>query len=409
MADFSSRSGAPTNAGPSRLSGAGLGGAPPGAAPARVSPLGNPILPVRARASASAVATTATAAAAPVAGAPTTSAPAANSAIAQFPPWTRPLEQGRTEILSFITKLRAGHRATAAEVARRQESVCSFLWHLEFGLGEPTPVSKGYPHRVDEALRSLTKEENREIMPEEVSRWAATITAKFERDNWSVSTPNNNNNANNNNANNIGESEDEDDTASAEDSEESDEDAAPAPAPAPAPILAVTAVAATATTPAFRLPPPNHPIWGTAGVMHGVYIRWQHGRRYGLDPRYAHQKRDAAVFGHNGLAPGAWWPLQVAAWFAGAHGSHIKGIFGSVAEGAYSVVVSGAATAYHGQNGDRDRGTVLFYSADSPDRNDTAAPSADTRALLRSEQTRRPVTTISDQPASGDTRAPGSF
>jgi hypothetical protein len=322
--------------------------------------------------------------------------------------------------------------------------VCSFLWHLEFGLGEPTPAVKGYPHRVDEALRSLTKEENREFMPEEVSRWAATITAKFERDNWGVRTPNNNTtnnhprpnnnnniagnssnrsnrnsinnnnnnnnnntsnagrsssnttntntNTNNNNANNTGESEDGDGTTSAEDSEESDEDAAPAPAPAPAPIHAATAVAATATTPAFRLPRPNHPIWGTAGVMHGIYIRWQHGRRsYALDPRYAHQRRDAAVFGHNGLAPGDWWPLQIAAWFAGAHGSHIKGIFGTPTEGAYSVVVSGAAAAYHGENGDRDRGSVLFYSADSPDRNDVAAPSADTRALLRSEQTRRPV------------------
>ncbi|KAH6637288.1 hypothetical protein F5144DRAFT_647404 [Chaetomium tenue] len=408
MADFppdsrapSNAGGAPTNApitaGPSRPScpsdpsGAGLGGSASGTMPVRVSSLGNSRLPIRAHTSASAASLSTDAASSP--GAPATSAAAADRATTQFPPWTRPLEEGRAEVLGFVGKLKAGNRASPVDVARRRKNVCSFLWHLEFGLGEPTPAVKGYPHRVDEALRALTREENSGYIPEQVSRWAATITAKLERDNWGVRTPsntatnnqtsnvsngNNNNrhrgNGNNNNtANNIGEA------------EEDDEDDA---APTPAPILAAAAV----TTPAFHLPPPNHPIWGTAGIMHGIYLQQGARRRsYAVDPRYAHQRRPADVFGANGLTPGDWWPLQIAAFFAGAHGSHIKGIFGSPTAGAYSVVVSGAAAAYHGQNGDRDRGGVVYYSADSPARNDVAAPSADTRALLRSERTRVPV------------------
>jgi hypothetical protein len=119
--------------------------------------------------------------------------------------------------------------------------------------------------------------------------------------------------------------------------------------------------------------------------------RPNHARSYHIDPRYADQKQPANHFGHNGLTPGSWWPLQLAAVYHGAHGSPIKGIFGTPTDGAYSIVVSGRATPYQDLN--EDRGGTLLYSADRP----TAAgdnilhPSADTRALLRSEQTRLPV------------------
>ncbi|KAH6845801.1 PUA-like domain-containing protein [Chaetomium sp. MPI-CAGE-AT-0009] len=400
MRELSSGRRAPTDISPSGPGGAGFSGAAPGAAPARLSPLGTSTFPVRARPSGSGAARAASAA--PITGDPNTSAPTPSPHRPQFAPWTQPLQRGRTEVLSFITKLKRHGRVNspAAEITRRQESVCSFLWHLEFGLGEPTPTLKGYPNRVDEALRALTNAEHDEYMPREVSRWAATIYAKFKRENWGVSTPPNGNNNNNNtggdsnnntnSTNDTAEAEDDDDTSSSESSEEEeDNDAAPAPPPGPAPIVAAPA---STTNAALRLPPPNHPIWGTAGVMHGVCLKLRpNGRSYLIDPRYADQRRDAAVFGHNGLTPGDWWPLQIAAFFRGAHGSHIKGIFGTASEGAYSVVVSGAAAAYHGHNRDRDQGGVLYYSADSPERNDVAAPSADTRALLRSHATGRPV------------------
>ncbi|KAK3299652.1 PUA-like domain-containing protein [Chaetomium fimeti] len=388
MRNISSGSGVPTNAGRSGLGGAGSGGAALGAAPARLAPSGNP-LPVRARPPGSVAARAATTA--PITGAPTTSAAAPNPRRPEFPPWTDPLERGWTEIMGFITKLKRHARGGIAdeEIARLQGHVCSFLWHLEFGLGDVSPTLKGYPNRVDDALRALTKEEHSNYMPSSVSRWAAAIYAKFERDNWVVGNPT----TSTNNANDGAEPKSDDDTSSADGTEEEDNDnAAPAQAQAPAPTPAPIIAAAASTSPALRLPPPSHPIWGTAGVMHGVCLKLRpNGRSYILDPRYAQQKRDAAVFGHNGLTPGAWWPLQIAAYFHGAHGSHIKGIFGTAHDGAYSIVVSGAAAAYHGHNRDRDGGTTLYYSADSPERNDVAAPSAETRALLRSQATRSPV------------------
>ncbi len=89
-----------------------------------------------------------------------------------------------------------------------------------------------------------------------------------------------------------------------------------------------------------RRPDPTHRIYGTNGIMRGILVtRGQRGRVYIFDPAY--QLRPAAVFGHNGLAVGQWWPLQKAAMRDGAHGSAQAGIHGRADDGAYSVVVSG--------------------------------------------------------------------
>lgn len=172
--------------------------------------------------------------------------------------------------------------------------------------------------------------------------------------------------------------------------------------------------------PALHLPPPNHPIWGQNGIMHGLYLQGAH--TYRVDPRYAGQQRSAFQYGHNGLTPGDWWPLQAVAVFHGAHGQRVRGISGDPQRGAYSIVISGMAPEY--RDLDRDGGEVVWYSADrpnvevglgprataNPNNNNnnngnsgnnqpaaalTPAPrpqySADTRALLASEQTGRPV------------------
>ncbi|KUI52554.1 E3 ubiquitin-protein ligase ORTHRUS 2, partial [Cytospora mali] len=112
---------------------------------------------------------------------------------------------------------------------------------------------------------------------------------------------------------------------------------------------AITATAtATATAPAaapaaariILRPPPDHPIWGVNGIMHGVMVS-MHGQKKDkmLDDRY--QRRDADVLGANGLVAGQWWPNQMAALFWGAHGHSQAGVFGSVKYGAISIVVAG--------------------------------------------------------------------
>ncbi|KAK0705814.1 PUA-like domain-containing protein [Apiosordaria backusii] len=138
----------------------------------------------------------------------------------------------------------------------------------------------------------------------------------------------------------------------------------------------------------IRPPPPNHPIYGRDGIMHGVicYRSPRRGITYKLNPAYGHQKVNAAVIGHNGLIPGDWWPLQMVALFRGAHGKSQGGIFGSVSMGAYSIVVSGGSAMY--REIDDDHGNVLYYSTDSKG---VASSSVGTQALDRSRETREPV------------------
>lgn len=140
----------------------------------------------------------------------------------------------------------------------------------------------------------------------------------------------------------------------------------------------------------IRAPPPNHQIFGKNGIMHGVVLKINPSRRdYILDSRY--QKRDAKVYGDNGLEPGDWWPLQIVALFHGAHGSKIGGISGNSETGAYSVVTSGGQY----EDLDQDHGNVLYYSGSgSHDNTDPKKPSPSTNATLAlqaSLRTGRPV------------------
>jgi len=103
------------------------------------------------------------------------------------------------------------------------------------------------------------------------------------------------------------------------------------------------------------------------------------------------KKRDAKVFGHNGLEPGQWWPLQICALRDGAHGSKMAGISGTGDDGCYSVVVSGGKSAAHGHGDykDIDNFETLWYSGtvalDKPGR-DASRPvvTPGTNALITS-------------------------
>lgn len=140
----------------------------------------------------------------------------------------------------------------------------------------------------------------------------------------------------------------------------------------------------------IRAPPPDHPIFGKNGIMHGVVLKVSGRRRdYILDSRY--KKRDAKVYGDNGLRPGAWWPMQIVALFNGAHGSKIGDISGNSETGAYSVVTSGGQY----EDLDQDQGNILYYSGSgSHDNTDPKKPSPSTNATLAlqaSLRTGRPV------------------
>lgn len=140
----------------------------------------------------------------------------------------------------------------------------------------------------------------------------------------------------------------------------------------------------------IRPPPPNHPIFGTQGIMHGVALKLGPRRKdYILDSRYP--KRDAKVFGHNGLTVGDWWPMQLLALFNGAHGARMGGIAGNAETGAYSVVTAGGPY----EDLDQDQGDILYYSGSrSHDNTDPKEPfpsSAATLALKSSLRLGKPV------------------
>lgn len=174
-----------------------------------------------------------------------------------------------------------------------------------------------------------------------------------------------------------------------------------------APALAAHPVAAHGNARIQRqqidhLPPPDHPIYGERGIMHGVIM--DKSAAYGPDGSHrrtvyrrhpAYTPKDAHVFGHNGLEVGRWWPQQLPALFHGAHGSSQGGIAGSAkAGGAYSIVASGG-NAHYGRLDD-DRGDVIYYSGSrshanrDPD-NFADPPSPFTLALEASLKSRNPV------------------
>jgi len=125
-----------------------------------------------------------------------------------------------------------------------------------------------------------------------------------------------------------------------------------------------------------------------AGVVHHVT---ETGKKY---PRLAVPARPANRFGHNGLALGTWWPLQLCARRDGAHGAPVAGIYGQLDVGAFSVISSGAS-GYEAS--DEDNGDVLYYSGSNgwkPDGSTEPVLTAHTRVLMRSCETGRPVRVI---------------
>lgn len=93
-----------------------------------------------------------------------------------------------------------------------------------------------------------------------------------------------------------------------------------------------------------RQPPPNHPIFGTAGIMRGILVDTSGGKvKRSIEPS---QIRNSKIVGHNGLTVGQWWPFQICALRDGAHGSMMSGIAGGENEGAFSIVVSGTSPQY---------------------------------------------------------------
>jgi len=137
-------------------------------------------------------------------------------------------------------------------------------------------------------------------------------------------------------------------------------------------------------------PPPNHPIFGLKGIMHGVALKVGPKRNdYVRDLRYPQRK--AKVYGHNGLEVGSWWLMQLLALFHGAHGMKVGGIAGNTKNGAYSVVTAGGDY----EELDQDEGDVLYYSADRSHKNtDPKEPfpsSTPTLALKASLRMGKPV------------------
>lgn len=126
--------------------------------------------------------------------------------------------------------------------------------------------------------------------------------------------------------------------------------------------------------------------------MHGLMQGGVQRRSNRFDPRYITEKKNAKVFGHNGLTPGDWWPLVHVALFHGAHGAKIKGIAGHPDLGAWSIIVS-ENPKY--ANLDSDDGETIFYSGDDSgnknNRETILESSPGTKSLQKSRRTGNPV------------------
>lgn len=142
--------------------------------------------------------------------------------------------------------------------------------------------------------------------------------------------------------------------------------------------------------------------WEEGDLMRGIKITRSRtgGRTYSLDPAFP--RREAAVFGNNGLQIGDWWPYQICALRDGAHGSRMGGIHGRVQSGAYSVVISGNVDY---EDTDADQGDTVFYSGSRGNRKDEELRGSDvppvltnaTMSLIKSEQTGSPVRLLRSQ------------
>lgn len=113
------------------------------------------------------------------------------------------------------------------------------------------------------------------------------------------------------------------------------------------------------------VPPREHPTWGDGAIMEGLaYHKNPNGRLY-LGLAAPDTARNANVYGNNGLAVGQWYPSQLAAFRAGAHGHVDNGIHWpraadstSAVGPAFSVVLAGGR--YSKVND--DDWDVIFYA-----------------------------------------------
>ena len=154
---------------------------------------------------------------------------------------------------------------------------------------------------------------------------------------------------------------------------------------------AVEPRAVSAASSVLRSAPQNHSIYGIRGIMRGIILRKIKTTSYLFDPQFV-GRRDAKVFGHNGLTVGDWWPRQICALRDGAHGVKMGGIAGNILTGAYSILV---AAGYEGM--DDDQGDKLTYAGSDSHKNEdrkTAIASAYTMCLSRSIATQKPVRVI---------------
>ena len=244
------------------------------------------------------------------------------------------LSQAKPKIAGLAVKYKNsdGNPPMNAEVQGYLRFLQTFLPWLEMDV-TMTPTIRNQS-QIDKALQLLFDPKYK--CPEDIASRAKSIYEKFEDEQWGK-----------------------------DNSEGDDPDPSPVTSPLPSSGKPRRAAGAILTHDMYALarpPPPDHAIWGLHGIMHGFIIQPRTRKfNYVLDPRYEAEKRPFKTFGHNGLAPGAWWPYQKVALFHGAHGHSMAGISGQERQGAWSIVVSGRSKY---EDLDHDLGDVLWYSSD---------------------------------------------
>jgi len=137
-----------------------------------------------------------------------------------------------------------------------------------------------------------------------------------------------------------------------------------------------------------KRPSSSHPIYGLGGIMEGILVdKRGPTRTYIFDPPY--RRTSPKAYGHNNLAVGKWFPLQIKALADGAHGDRMAGI--SVGpEGPYSIVASSSGE-YEAM--DQDKGDILYYCGSGSHENELSVSpeTRGTKNLLKAEISKRPI------------------
>lgn len=243
--------------------------------------------------------------------------------------WTRKL---CFKLKTLVQEYRTSRGNSLSRDAQRNLTFVrrQFFPYLQFDV-RMTPGIKDYS-KIDERLQEVIQE--RALMPEDVVATAELLYQKFESEGWGART------------------------------------------------------GSRRTSVTGGGPPADHPIWGVNGIMHGAVMITEGKTHYKIDDRYMDEKRDAKVYGDNGLSVGDWFPKMVIAHFKGAHSGGIRGISGDPDRGAFSISVSGQ------YDEDLDEGDVLYYSGESADKNENPHEiirRATNASLMESFGNRQPV------------------